>query len=524
MKSRVIVLCLAVLSLSAQGSEQWDRQYAFKSIIPVVIADKKEELYRKETEKAIAAAIRQNPRFSYSDRALLALQPALKNVLSTKIGMPTADNTVFLQPLYKEMEKWQVDSAIIVEIQILNQDTARLSGFLVNTSNGYIMHVVQAPIANRRYIQHYADASKFIVGELSARIPFQANIASRDKFRVILDQGYNKFHKGQKLNVVTLEMVEGKGLEFVETGIIVVTQAERDITFAKILVENHPLEVAQANKIRAESHDQTALANPQAFSRAPASDIPSTVVTSAAEIGTHRPKYGIATASLAPTSLAVTNIFEDGTERSGAGMMLAAIKLEGELWITANLFTNLSLFFGSGSVSATDSTSTTATDSTSLGARYTEMRGWGGYRHYFGHPDTEPSVYFKAGLSKQSLSFSGTTNDVVLTNLSHSGLFVGAGGKYPLAPIYGIEVDLMTNLFSGFEESPVTSGEEVTGVANWEMSLRGYYKINSQFDASAKLFFNHSSAKFTGTGTRATPATTVGQTSTGVLLGGSYRF
>ena len=115
-----------------------------------------------------------------------------------------------------------------------------------------------------------------------------------------------------------------------------------------------------------------------------------------------------------------------------------------------------------------------------------------------------------SALAPQSKTFSGLE-------------FVGQV-QIPVAADVGLSVTLARMLSANLVEKDLTSGNSVSASAVWNFDLEGRYRVMTNGYASGTLMFGSASANFLGTGTRATPATSITVGMSGYALGYTYKY
>ena len=196
------------------------------------------------------------------------------------------------------------------------------------------------------------------------------------------------------------------------------------------------------------------------------------------------------------------------------------VTLEGELWITPKWTVHAKLSQGIIPVSNPRSGSSPGDLSQSL----TETDLTFGYVFFSGDSIWDTRVEGVFGYSKYRL-YTDDTTARAFTTMDFNGFKFGAKGRFPVTEDrkWSAGAYLFFYLNPTMKESPVSSGDDNDATIN-QFGLLASHKLTEHLRLEASLDFSIYSAKFSGSGSRAEPATSASHRHTNLGAGIYYLF
>lgn len=503
------IILFAGLALSLWGGESFsspllDQQYGFHRVAVAVLSSPEEPIHAAQVEKEILQQLKQRMRFEYQQTASADLKKSLESVSGPALTTATVEN----------LKGKNVDAALLAEL-IRNDQGLDLNFTLMAVEPGEVIgqsnQKVDMPLSQDRIAQK----TLLAFNELVKNIPFDGSILKREGYLVILDGGSGVFAPGMRLPTYTVEK-EGEGpLKLNETGHVLIQRADENLSFAKILVENKPLEVMAGNKVRtaeklASQQIPELMQEVNDANRDLASELVSDFEVNKGEVG--RTAFSMGMEMVQFRNLSVLG------DEDTASVFFPSALLEGELWFTSRWFMETSWGFGLGR-----SANASGQLNQSQGASLSTFRLQFGYRMNVLAPERGPVVYAKLGYGRQSYSL-GKIEPVRFSSIAFGGMLLSGGIRVPIDDKWNAGAEINTLIFPSVGEQPYSSGAQKSNITAWDLILKSTYSATANVDFDARLIFRNSGAEFSGDTPRPDPISQSSQNSRILQVGASYYF
>ena len=525
-----IPIALTFLSLSltrlAIASPSLDAEFGYRNVVAAVINLDKEPIYGEQVESDILAELRRNSRFEFSDAGYILLREYLNNFSVPQSGREPASASLDtkMNPLLNDLRSHGIQAIVLGELVAQDGEQAPQVVLTLYKTTGEFVSTSRKEVTESRALASYSTSARSGLAELFRSVPFEATVIRREGYNVVLDRGTTAFRSGQNVPVYTIEKRDND-LLFEETGTIHITRAETQLSFGKILVEKKPLEVLVGNKIRLSHAGTFATDSPPLLSD---SDEESFSGSTGERFETTKGKFGVVNVNLLGSMMTLTNTVRskdvDGNDLAtdtSVTKVAPGIAFAGELWLTSRLFMEFGYkyAFGKMKLSAADAPPTGTNQSFSVSMWDLAM----GYRLNLTAPEAGPILHAKMGFGGHSYSIE-ESGPVIFTSTRYSGLLLGGGITYQFNRQLAFGVDINSLVFTGLEETPVTTGLNAENVSAWQLAFRGNYALDEDLEAQGTVFFEQNGADFTGTGTRRGTTNATSQSTKGLQVGLAYYF
>lgn len=512
-KRIISLLCLGLFWCTQSLSlGELDQLYSFKNITAVVVNTHDEPVHGEHVESEIVKNISKQMRFDWHFQAHHFLKGHFQQQETVALGAPGDEKIEGLQALLSDLVKMGVDALVLAELRLKDQQY-QLFFILMIPDSGEIIQSNIVPVQDRLTLDSFALAARQGLQTLLKAIPFDATIISREGYRVVIDSGYPRMRVGMNLPVYTMEHKMGE-IVFVETGTVLVTQAERNLSFGKIVVEKKPREVMVGNKFR--------IHRPQMYSSRINIGYPGKKrVLSSVETLPPIQKGNLGNMSFSLGGSFVTHSITsaDLTQSKSGSVFYPGGDLKSELWLTKRIFFDVGFQFSAAVLDTSG-----GGISENLNSSLSSFHGQLGYRLNVSGQPLGPTVFGKLGLAAHRFIIDQAVDPMFFGNATYSGLSLGAGADLPITHKLGFGIEINTLLFPSLNEGPQTSGSDTTHVSGFDLAIRSYYNLTSDLDVEAGLVFKSFNAQFTGTGARTTSLSSSSRSSKAVVLGMSYYF
>ena len=369
------------------------------------------------------------------------------------------------------------------------------------------------------------------VSDLWAKIPGDGYVVKRD-FSSATIEGANQsgLKKGDRVELVRLKQIQRHPVlktlvqfETTLTGLATVSSIDGTTATLKMDYESQldPIQEGDRYRKSAVKAPNKAPEIPSSGAKSEKSTQASTDVVSAPEEVAPRLLYRLLDLSVRPlwnkiTYQEVTGAKTYDMDSSGLGVDVRA-----KVYLTPEWVAGLDVTDGILTFSKPPADYATA----SIGSGLSGYRVFGGYRILFDQSGTFPGEVLLMGAYRSwSIRMDASSSALAPQSKTFSGLeFVGQV-QIPVAADVGLSVTLARMLSANLVEKDLTSGNSVSASAVWNFDLEGRYRVMTNGYASGTLMFGSASANFLGTGTRATPATSITVGMSGYALGYTYKY
>ena len=377
---------------------------------------------------------------------------------------------------------------------------------------------------------------KILAKKLLAKLPYQAQILSRNGQLVTLSMGMNSgLRQGTELTVLQVIRINRHpkfkfitGTENLTLGKIRIEKAEESLSFASIQSERSPGVITTGAKL---AWDQ--------FVNYPnvIQDGDGTILPGLAQRGDAKTSFGEVPKEwkpeAPPTFGKVGFLFGLGSESinntlisttsSGSSSITPSLHVNGEMWFTTNWFANAQL----ESWVYTLSNGYTGSSPNTLNATTNKYSFNFGYNFLVDGDFYGPKFFTSLGYANFVTTIDGSS-PTAFESTNYSGFNLGLGGEFPVGvegwkfPLY-IGGRLNYFLSPSMSEAPTSSG---AGSSN---SMSGFsalfnHRVRERLNVHAELDFDTLRSNFSGTGSRAQVGTSSSETLTTFAAGVEFLY
>ena len=372
-RKKGLILFALTLPLPLWASSALDEQYSFRRMAIAVLNAEKEPLFSESVENALVQTIQRSSRFELVDAGYVQLKDQLKKgkeipVLGDKDRKEEDLKTV--SPFLSGVAPLGVQSVVFAQLLSSSEPLSyrlRLSLYVAKAPEK--VSQLEVPVADPSSLQSFAAAARSGFDELVKAIPFAASVLSREGYRVILDRGSPYFHRGMQVSLYTMDRV-GDDFLFQETGMVMISRAEANLAFGRIMAEKKPLEIATGNKIRTALGQQLVdgAIREKGWDGNPSGAVAAESSSGPKNLGTLELNFGASWVTWANSGAGASGLnSKDGMYQGGS--------LLAELWLTSRWFLDLGFGFSSATLASGG-----GAGSPELNSSATNLQGQIGYR------------------------------------------------------------------------------------------------------------------------------------------------
>jgi hypothetical protein len=318
---------------------------------------------------------------------------------------------------------------------------------------------------------------------LIAKLPFKGHVTGRDGSSLTLNIGANEnVEPGDTVVIATVDEVKKHPLlgsivdwRISSTGKAEVQGVEDRISFARVSEEEPNREVARYQKVI------------QVLKRPAPPEPP--VIHEEDELKKKReemPKLGfVAGNALLGGMSRIYSAPAGQVGRDGGGMMVGG-KVDGQLWLNRDFFTELQVGLGAWSFEQQTSDAAALETASAAGTMLT-MKAAAGYSYLVTGDFYGPKGWVKAGFRSTSYQF--PTVDDPLENMapiSYRSLFIGVGGDLPIRDGFGATLNFDFGLITSGKQTAVP-GRSVTSSSEVAFTVGGFYRWTNRITLRACL-------------------------------------
>jgi hypothetical protein len=471
-----------------------------------VINPVEEPIYAEHVDNEMLSLIRGQSRVEFNETAYINLRNKLQQTKLNKIGDPNPKTLQQITPLVQEQYGQGIRALILAEIitPTNSDDSYKISFMLFATKNAELLHETKIVVDNRYSLDSFSASTRMGINQMLQQIPFDGSVISREGYRVVVDRGKPYLKPGLQLPVYTIQLDNNtKVLE--ETGTIILTKVEENVSFGRVILEKKPLEVTVGNKLRLGGKI------PEQWRLPGEEDMVDRSVKP-------QKRYGFVDLQLAGILMNLSNSTSTGSGLTTQNIFYPGGLFRGEVWITNAIFMEFGVNFATGSLQVPS-----GTGDLNLNSTLYDLRAQLGYRIFFSN-EYGTAVHFRIGYGKQMFNIDVSPDPLLYTSNATSGLLISAGSKFPVSDRIGFGFDMSTLLFPSLTETPFLSGDTYSDLISWDMSLKAYYLFTPSLEISMRGIFQSLSCNFAGAGTRTIPLTNMNQNSKALMVGMTYYF
>jgi len=501
----IIFLCVT----SAIASPQLDEDYSLRRTAVGVIGLSRATVHGEAVHGAIQEWLTGNARFEMLPEANQALRAALTN-FDTPVFVDEKVQVEALAPVLGALSSYGLHSVVIASVERANERYDVRLALIQARTNTLVAQTVTV-IQDSQLLDHFAVATRVGMGQLEKQIPFQGAVVSREGYRFVLDRGVGVFRVGQQVRAFTLESWQGSPV-FEETGLLQVTRVDRNLAFARLIMDKRPKEIRPGNKILVgEGLDNATIQFAGANGERGIASL------SSVETLGQRGRLGLVTLTLGPTIATINQSTAAGDLTSTGSTLYPGGAIDAEILLTPRIFLGAGVRFSTGSIANGANPS-----APSLGSTLNQYQVQGGYR--FGSSVARPSFDVLLSYSKVRFGIDTAAEPFLFPTRTYAGFWAGVATRVPLADDFALGLSAGLPLSQSVSETPVTSGDTVLGTSGVNFGLKFNYLLTTQMDIELKFALETHGAEFEGQGTRTTALSSSSESQKAVLAGVSYFF
>ena len=451
----IVLVCLGVYSKTLFAKPDLDRKYRLESIgflkawdnvdgvFAEVIAESYKKYFNTQSRFRLRDTTKANSLISQSKLPLI--KTIYDNDVLKRITRKMSLDSLIRTKVYKDGIRYRI------ELEWLHAPK-------MDVLSNHIFYFQEPKQGEVIGTNKLTKALHDALDELIAKVPFHGHVSGRDTNWVTVNiEHATPLRTGDILVVGTLEEVKKHPLmkkfvdwRFVETGKLEVDRIDGGIAFCQVVEENKKNQVAKLQKVIRiypkkvqVSSTQKHVSYPDGQQTAKISQVPS---------------LGWGGGTLWVGSVARQHGDQGSVgAKEGSGLLIGA-KMDGQLWINHNVFTELSLGYGRYGYSQSEVGSSTS-ESVSLAAGgVLKIQGAVGYLYSVKDRVYGPKVWAKLGYHQYSYQFAYDEDQLVGPS-SFKGLFIGVGGDLPLRGKYGALMSLDIGISPSINETDFSSGD-----------------------------------------------------------------
>lgn len=392
-----IALLAVTLSVKLIANPQTDKLYSFRDIIAVVLDADRDPIFAETVENEVVRYLRSQSRFYYDDAAYVQMKELLRTEESSASRGGGRERLKGLFKQIEQVKKKGVDSIIFVELKP-NPEDYHVALYLLNTNNMDVLLNTEISVEDQNLADSFVKAVHLGLLEMLKQLPFDGTILSREGYRVVIDRGNPDFHPMQEIPAFTVERREDGSVSLEETGLIVLTQVDDNISFGKVIVEKRPREITVGNKILIP--ERITLRRLGLAERPPP----------------HPRQFGFVDVRLGASALSASSTPAAGGVGSSASLIYPGLDLNGELWITNRLFVQAGFSLGIWTLASTSNTGTVNENSTVSNGQFLV-----GYRVPIFDPNLGLKVSFVGGFARDEFQVDTSSGSLSLRAMRTRG-------------------------------------------------------------------------------------------------------
>lgn len=369
---------------------------------------------------------------------------------------------------------------------------------------------------------------------IKSELPYQGRVLSREGTRVTVNFGrLDGITADTMVNAVQIlklkrhpkfNFVVGSEKEII--GKIKILKVDDTLSFGRIILEKEKGAISKDTKLA--GLDSVSYPEASSLSASDSGGDPLTRADSSVSFGKNPsawvpknpPTFGQVGARLGLGQYAGNISLEGVGSLNTSNGLYPSVTLDGELWITPEWSAHARLTQGIIPVSNPRSGSSP----NELSQSQTETELLLGYTFHSGASVWDAKVLALFGLATYRL-YTDDSSPRGVTTMDFSGFKFGAKGSVPVTPDqeWSAGAYIFFHLNPTMKESPVSSGDDNDATIN-QFGITTGRRLSEHLRAEASLDFSIYSAKFSGSGSRAEPATSASHRHTGLTAGIYYMF
>lgn len=381
-----------------------------------------------------------------------------------------------------------------------NGITIKLNLFVGKTGQLFAQEILQD--YNGFEIADIRSQLEVLFQKMKTKLPYHGVVLSRKSQGVTLNLGTQQgLREGQDINVIQIIKINRHpkfkfmiSAEKEILGRVRITKAEESLSFGVIELEREPGVIVTGMKINVVEFVSYP---PAPFGDRKDADLVVGDGRAKEWVPAQPPTFGKVGFLLGLGSYTVKNNVVGVGSVDDKNSFVPSIHVDGELWITQNVFFNLRLkqyvfsLDNTRSGSSPDEISVSATETTLLG----------GYNFLVADDFFGPKFQLMGGYSKMTTTLDDST-PTAFTSLDFSGLAIGVAGSFPISDETPVTVGAQVLLYlsPSVSEKPTSGSSSSANITTF--SAYGSYKYTEHINIKGELMYGLYSASFSGTGNR----------------------
>lgn len=495
-----------------------DQDLTVKTVLLLPVTDNVDGIYAKPVEEELRAAINKDLQWSLAAN-------------TSAIGAGVKTNALEENP--KEVSQLLTSSGVDgLLVAHLTKGPGGINGTLTLFVGREGLPLLQENLSNYKGFDIVDVRAEFrkLFTQLKSRFPYRGLIMSRRGQQVTLNLG-SSYGLKPDTNVTIVQIIKVNRhpkLHFLIStekevlGRIQLAKVDEHLSFGSVIFEREPGVVAVGGKVLPEEFVKypTPVVTPDgkvlqnlaerkdkdvAFGDSPKEWLPEAP-----------PQYGKFALLAGVSSYEQNTTIIGGPSLSGTSSFAPSILARGELWLNPSWFVGFNLKQSVFSISNGLPNSTPEKLNMSFGQYGVN----GGYNFLLSNDFFGPKLQISGGFTNSKFRVDDST-PTAFSTMEYSGFILGLAGQFPLSEEIPIDIGANFNYWmsSGLSEN-TSSGSSSNTVNSFGFFVD--YRLRTKFNVKAELDFDYYNSNFSGTATRANPASGTSHKFNTFLLGIEY--
>ncbi len=459
----------------AFANPELDRQFTLETIGALKTLDNVDGVFSEYVNTALEEYFSNQTRFHYQDISKASLVLTKSKIPYSKI----VEDTEILKQISKSL---RLES--IIRTKILKEGSSyRFTLEWLHTPQMELMAAETFQLEEPSSGQPLASgdlrgAYQKALENMIRKVPFVGHVSGRDQNNVTINLGSNSpLNKGDILIISSLSEVKKHPLlksitewKFSPIGKLRIEQIESGLAFCEIIEEEPGKQISKYQKIT------EVIPLPIATRKdTPEQEMPQQ----------KPPSLGWGNGGLWIGSFSRQYSTQNGASGFSGSSFLYGAKIEGQLWLTRDWFSELSFGYGLSSYSQKNLATGTATLAGAVSQTAFHFRGDVGYNYYLHGDLYGPRVWARAGYKGTSYSLPASLTEFT-SPVSFKSPFVGVGGEIPIRDKYIVKMGFDLGVFVSAKETTATLGT-ITSATDISFYIGGSYRMEPKMTLNLGL-------------------------------------